>query len=88
MHPSPLTLWDPFKFTSKLSEEQKAKKLIAEVNNGRLAMIGLMGFLSAAKVPGSVPALSFIPAYDGALMEPFNPAGPTSSLWTVGNLWS
>jgi len=88
VHPSPLNLWDPFGFTSKLSEEAKAKKLNAEVNNGRLAMIGLMGFCAAAKVPGSVPALTFIPAYDGDFMIPFEPAGPVTSLWTIGNLWS
>merc|ERR1719258_702049 len=88
VHPAPLNLWDPFKFTKNLSEEQKAKKLNAEVNNGRLAMIGLFGFLAAAKVPGSVPALTFIPAYSGDLMQPFNPTGPTESLWTIGNLWA
>jgi len=88
VHPMPLNLWDPFKFTNKLSEADKAKKLNAEVNNGRLAMIGLFGFLSAAKVPGSVPALTFIPAYSGDLMQPFNPTGPTESLWTIGNLWA
>jgi len=89
VHPSPLNLWDPFKFTAKLSEEQKAKKLNAEVNNGRLAMIGLFGFLAAAKVPGSVPALNgIIPPYAGDFMQPFAPTGPTDSLWTIGNLWS
>merc|ERR1719198_2197908 len=88
VHPSPLNLWEPFKFTANLSEEQKAKKLNAEVNNGRLAMIGLFGFLAASKVPGSVPALTFIPAYSGDYMQPFAPTGPVDSLWTVGNLWS
>merc|ERR1712087_110427 len=88
VHPSPFNLWDPFGFAKNLSPEAKAKKLNAEVNNGRLAMIGLFGFISAAKVPGSVPALTFIPACSGDLMQPFNPTGPTESLWTIGNLWA
>jgi hypothetical protein len=52
-----------FNFNAKKSDEWKAKKLQAEINNGRLAMIGLMSLLSEGAVPGSVPALKgLIPA--------------------------
>jgi len=73
-HPIPLEFWDPFGFTSKMSEERKAKSLLAEINNGRLAMLGIFGFLSASKVPGSVPALADlnIAPYDGEVMAPFS----------------
>jgi len=72
VHPVPLDLWDPANAMSKLSEADKARKLNMEVNNGRLAMIGLMGFLAEGEVPGSVPALSgVVPPYAGEVMAPF-----------------
>jgi hypothetical protein len=39
------------------TEESFRKRQNAELNNGRLAMIGIMSFSAAALVPGSVPAL-------------------------------
>merc|ERR1719271_2148162 len=74
-HPVPLDLWDPFGFTTKLTPERKEKALLAEVNNGRLAMIGIFGVLSASKgliVPG-LDSLD-IPKYAGEYMAPLTAA--------------
>ena len=67
-------LWDPFNFTTKRTAEQKERGLKCEILNGRAAMVGIMGMLSASTVPGSVPFLSGIegfPQYSGNVMIPF-----------------
>jgi hypothetical protein len=56
-HPVPFNLFDPFQLQKGKSDEWKAKRLNIEINNGRLAMLGLMSFLSEGAIPGSVPAL-------------------------------
>mmetsp|Transcript_4368 Transcript_4368/g.4963 ORF Transcript_4368/g.4963 Transcript_4368/m.4963 type:complete len:263 (+) Transcript_4368:54-842(+) len=68
-----LNLYDPLGWSKSRSEEDKADGLRKEINNGRLAMIGIMGFLSEGKVEGSVPLLKgIIPHYDGEPMAPFS----------------
>jgi hypothetical protein len=71
-HPVPFNLYDPFKFSKNKSEEAKARGLKAEINNGRLAMLGIFGFLSEQTIPGSVPVLSgIVQPYSGEVMAPF-----------------
>jgi hypothetical protein len=72
-HPVPLNLFDPFGFSSNASEEKKAAGLIKELNNGRLAQIGILGFISEQRIEGSVPLLKgLVPHYAGETMAPFS----------------
>ena len=71
-HPVPLNLFDPFGFSKGRSEEAKQRGLISEINNGRLAQIGILGFLAEQKLSGSVPLLEgIVPPYAGEPMAPF-----------------
>jgi len=64
-HPVPFNLYDPFDLFGKMTDDQKATRLQMEINNGRLAMIGLMSLLSEGAVPGSVPALKGLIPFSG-----------------------
>jgi hypothetical protein len=74
-HPVPFNLFDPFNtIAPNLTEEERQKLLATEINNGRLAMLGMMGFLSEGAIPGAVPVLKgLIKGYDGNVMAPFAP---------------
>jgi len=80
-HPVPFNLYDPFKLFEDQTEEQKARRLFAEINNGRLAMIGLFSLLLASKSDQAVPILNgLIKRYDGDVMAPFTPGFSVASL--------
>jgi len=69
-----LNLYDPFGWNRSMTNDQKETRLLAEINNGRLAMIGIMGFLAEQKVEGSVPLLTGLGLkhYDGDVMMPLS----------------
>ena len=66
------SLYDPLGASANMPAEKKERRLRAEINNGRLAMLGIFGFLCAQTIPGSVPALAGVVApYAGEVMAPF-----------------
>merc|ERR1711935_335361 len=66
-------LYDPFNVFTRMSAEKKEERLITEINNGRLAMIGIFAFMAADKVEGAVPYLNqYAQPYDGNVMIPFS----------------
>jgi len=63
-------LYNPFNWFDE--EKDKVRGRQCEINNGRLAMLGIMGILAESKVPGSVPLITgLIPEYKGDYMVPF-----------------
>lgn len=61
--PLPTVVFPPIDF-SNVSADTLRVKQNRELNNGRLAMIAMMSFISEANIPGSVPALSGIASFN------------------------
>jgi len=73
-HPVPFDLFNPLGLLPEQTAEQKARGLNVEVNNGRAAMLGIFGFISASKgliVPG-LDAIPGVGRYDGVYMGAFS----------------
>merc|ERR1719305_257354 len=81
-------LFDPFNWFDENKDKVRGRQV--EINNGRLAMLGIFSILSESKVPGSVPLITgLIPEYKGDYMVPFeadfslffvNPTLPSSDV--------
>jgi len=70
-HMEKFSLYDPLGIAAKDSDEKKAAGLIKEINNGRLAQIGMIAMVSESHLPGSVPGLTgLIKPFAGDVMAP------------------
>merc|ERR1719375_851923 len=77
-----LNLYDPLGWFNEDKDKVRGRQV--EINNGRLAMLGIFSLLSEAKVPGAVPPLSgLIPAYSGNCMVPFEGDFSIASIFFV-----
>merc|ERR1719301_300187 len=64
-------LYDPFDWFKEDKDKVRGRQV--EINNGRLAMLGLFSLLAESRAPGAVPALKgLIPEYSGNYMAPFS----------------
>ncbi|EGB12138.1 chlorophyll A-B binding protein [Aureococcus anophagefferens] len=60
------------KYISGKSPEDRLRSRNAEINNGRLGMLGIMSLIAASTVPGSVPFFtSDLAQYTGDVWAPF-----------------
>jgi len=76
-----LSLWDPIGSMAKWDDAKRAHGRLSELQNGRAAMFGMMGFVFAYKGDGYVPGLNFLPDYAGGL-----PGEPFAANWHLAGL--
>merc|ERR1712146_278772 len=71
--PLPLDLFDPFGILPAMTEEEKERGRRVEINNGRAAMLGILGVLTVSS-GAQAPPLNFLPVpqYSGNVMVPFS----------------
>jgi len=86
-HPVPFDLFLPFgPLFGEQTAEQKERGRNVEINNGRLAQLGIIGLISASKglqVPG-LDSIEGVGRYSGVYMQPFDT--DDTGLWFVGDM--
>jgi hypothetical protein len=66
------SFWDPVGFTKKMDATKLKRQRLAELKNGRLAMLGIVGCLVGGNLPGSIPVPINWPAGPSVIF-PFGP---------------